>query len=69
LASKKQARAERERSPRKARICTECHARNFGNLDWECDRHPGKTVDQPDQPYFGRIPKLAAPPESPPEEG
>lgn len=53
----------RERSPRKARICTVCKSRKFGDLDWECPEHPGKTEDQPDNVYMGQVPQLAEPDE------
>ncbi|MCA1571196.1 MAG: hypothetical protein LC798_12935 [Chloroflexi bacterium] len=42
-----------------ARVCTECFTRQFGKLDWTCPNHPGKTVDQDDNPYFGQRMRLA----------
>jgi hypothetical protein len=37
---------------RMARICTECNERRFGEPDWNCPRHPRKTVRQRNHPYF-----------------
>lgn len=49
-------------SPRKARVCTYdkpwCGRRSFGDLSWRCPEHPGHTKDQPDNRYFGKVPKL-----------
>lgn len=68
MAREKAADKARRLSPRKARICTECQQRYFGDLSWDCPRHPGKAIDQPDQPYFGQMPKLVDDREQKPDE-
>lgn len=39
-----------------ARICSveECKRRMFGDPEWECDKHPGMTVDQTNNTYMGK---------------
>ena len=37
-----------------ARWCSECHRREFGDPKWVCPQHPGKTITQPNKPYFGQ---------------
>lgn len=39
---------------RVALVCTECGAREFGDPDWRCPKHPQKTAIQRNHPYFGR---------------
>lgn len=53
--------------PRIARVCKVdgCNARNFGDPDWECDKHPGKTIDQPNRPYQGHPVPVPEPPKKP----
>lgn len=53
-------RWQREWSPRKARFCPKCQARNLGDLEWVCGQH-GLGEDQEDRPYMGEYPKAARP--------